>query len=183
MPLLDDCFTIDELNRAIIKNGNGVGIDGIDKKIAMLFPIKLRLCILCLLNRVFDNSYPEHWKRLLLRPEEKKGHTKEAPKLRGVAISQLLPTLYDILIYNRFNMWYIPNPEQAGFVAKQGCPLQIFSIYIIMEYLKSIGKSLYIGFMDYEKAFDFVNRAHILNHLQEKGAGAKFVKAIASMYS
>ena len=182
VPLLDDCFTIDELNIAIAKNGNGVGIDGIDKKIAMLFPSNLRLCILRILNYVFSNCYPELWKQLLLRPEEKKGHTNESPKLRGVAISQLLPTLYDILIYNRFNMWYIPNPEQAGFVTKQGCPLQIFAIYIMMEYLKSIGKTLYIGFMDYEKAFDFVNRAHILNHLREKGAGAKFVKAIASMY-
>ena len=51
-----------------------------------------------------------------------------------------------------------------------------------MEYLKSIGKCLYVGFLDYEKAFGYFNRANIINHLKEKGVGAKYVKAIASMY-
>ena len=51
-----------------------------------------------------------------------------------------------------------------------------------MEYLKSIGKSLYVGFLDYEKAFDFVNRANIIEHLKEQGAGSKFTKAVAAMY-
>ena len=51
-----------------------------------------------------------------------------------------------------------------------------------MEYLKTISKSLYIGFLDYEKAFDFINRANIIKHLTEKGAGSRFTKAIASMY-
>ena len=36
--------------------------------------------------------------------------------------------------------------------------------------------------LDYEKAFDFVNRAHIINHLKEKGAGARFIRNVASMY-
>ena len=53
----------------------------------------------------------------------------------------------------------------------------------MMEYLKSIGKTLYIGFLDYEKAFDFISRSHLITHLQEKGAGAKFVRAIAIMYT
>ena len=51
-----------------------------------------------------------------------------------------------------------------------------------MEYLKSIGKSLYIGFLDYEKAFDFISRGKLIEHLKEKGAGSKFVRAVASMY-
>ena len=133
-------------------------------------------------NRVFSSIYPVEWTKQLLRPEEKKGHTLKAPKLRGVAITQLLPTLYDIILYNRFNLWYIPNFEQAGFRASMGCLLQIFAIYIVMEYLKSLGKTLYVGFLDYEKAFDFINRAKIIEHLKEKGAGARFTKAVASMY-
>ena len=55
----------------------------------------------------------------------------------------------------------------------------MFSIYVVMEFLKSIGKCLYIGFLDYEKAFVFINRANIIKHLKEKGAGSKFVHAIA----
>ena len=51
-----------------------------------------------------------------------------------------------------------------------------------MEYLKSLGKTLYVGFLDYEKAFDFINRAKIIEHLKEKGAGPRFTRAVASMY-
>ena len=63
-----------------------------------------------------------------------------------------------------------------------GCLLQIFAIYIVMEYLKSLGKVLYVDFLDYEKAFDFIDRAKIIEHLKEKGAGARFTRAVASMY-
>ena len=182
IPVLDDDFTIDELNAAIQRNGNGTGLDGLDKKVANLFTLDLRYSILQLFNSVYGNEYPDVWRDLLLRPEEKKGHTQLDPKLRGVAISQLLPTLYDILIYNRFNLWYHPNIEQAGFRTKQGCPLQIFSIYVIMEYLKTQNKTLYVGFLDYEKAFDFVNRPNIIKDLMKKGAGSRFTRAVAHMY-
>ena len=183
IPILDDEFTLDELNYAITKNGRGTGIDSIDKRVALLFSQELRCSILKLFNHVFISRYPQEWTRQLLRPEKKKGHSLKEPKLRGIAITQLLPTLYDIMLFNRFNLWYCPNYEQAGFRPKQGCLFQIFAIYIVMEMLKAVGKSVYVGFIDYEKAFDFVNRANIIKHMKEKGAGAKFTKAVASMYN
>ena len=182
IPILDDDITLDELNLAIKNNGKGTGLDGLEKSIALIFPLNLRISIVKMFNQVFSTNYPVEWTKQLLRPEEKKGHTLKAPKLRGVAITQLLPTLYDIILYNRFNLWYTPNFEQAGFRPRMGCLLQIFAIYIVMEYLKSLNKTLYVGFLDYEKAFDFINRAKIIEHLKEKGAGARFTKAVASMY-
>ena len=182
IPLLDDDFTVNELNEAIRKNGNGFGLDSIDKKIANVFTVSLRKSILNFFNHIFGSDYAAVWRKQLLRPEKKKGHSEHNPKLRGVAISQVLPTLYDIMIYNRFNQWYTPNIEQAGFREKQGCILQIFAIYVVMEFVRSIGKSLYIGFLDYEKAFDFINWKNIVSHLMERGAGARFTRAIANMY-
>ena len=182
VPVLDDDFTLDELDVAIEKNGNGVGIDCMDKRISLLFTTKLRLAVLAFFNVIFNTKYPDEWKKQLLRPEKKKGHTTKEPKLRGVAISQLLPTLYDTMLFNRFNLWYKKNFEQAGFCEKQGCLLQIFSIYVTMEQFKAQNKSLYVGFLDYEKAFDYVSRGNILKHLTEKGAGSKFINAVASMY-
>ena len=43
-------------------------------------------------------------------------------------------------------------------------------------------KSLMIGFMDYEKAFDSTNRADIINDLLKKGPGKVFVQSVANMY-
>ena len=126
-------------------------------------------------NHIFNTQYPIEWTKQLLRPEEKKGHTEKEPKLRGIAITQLLPTF---MLFNRFNLWYSPNLGQVGFRPRQGCLFQIFLIYVVMEFLKSLGKCQYVGFLDFEKAFDFTNRAIII----EEGAGSKFIKAVASMY-
>ena len=83
---------------------------------------------------------------------------------------------------NRFNKWYIPNLHQAGFRPKQGCLYQIFTIFLMIELANHLNKSILIGFMDHEKAFDFTNRADIINELINKGAGKVFVQSVANMY-
>ena len=83
---------------------------------------------------------------------------------------------------NRFIKWYIPNSQQAGFRQKQGCLFQMFTIFLMMGLANHHNKSLLIGFMDYEKAFDFTNRIDIINYLLKKGAGKVFVQSVANMY-
>ena len=157
-------------------------MDGLDKNIAHLFPKELREAILKFFNTIYGLSYPKEWTYQILRPEVKKGHTIGKPKLRGIAISAMLPTLYDILIDNRFKTWYKINPEQAGFRERQGCLIQIFAIYLVMELAKSCNKDVFIGFIDYEKAFDFTNRFDIVKDLMTEKAGSMFTKAISHMY-
>ena len=118
----------------------------------------------------------------MLRPEKKKGHSAEKPKLRGVAVSSLFPTIYDIILNNRFSCWYKINPEQTGFRKEQGCLVQIFAIYLLIELANFQNETTFIGFVDYEKAFDFTNRCEIVKDLIEYKAGAKFTKAVSQMY-
>ena len=123
------------------------------------------------------------WQEQLLFPHPKKGHKPTDPKLRGIAIGELLSRLFDSIITNRFLLWYFPNKEQAGFRKGQGCLLQIFSIYLLIELAKSTKNELFIAFMDYEKAFDFMNRSVLINKLTDKNIGKRFVEAVAQMYS
>ena len=46
IPLLDDPFSIDEFNTAINEIGKGTGMDGLEPKVARLFPMTLRLELL-----------------------------------------------------------------------------------------------------------------------------------------
>ena len=127
-------------------------------------------------------GYADSWRKQLLQPLPKKGHTPTTPKLRGIAISSLLPKIYDIMLNNRLKTWYTPNKEQAGFRPKQGCLVQIFVLYLLIELANSVKSTIYIGFMDYEKAFDFTNRADIIQHLISNNAGTRFINAISKMY-
>ena len=99
-----------------------------------------------------------------------------------IGIAVVLARVYDIILDERFKKWYIPNREQAGFRSGQGCPLPLFSIFLLLHYAAQNARELCIGFMDYEKAFDYANRAKIVLKLMDKGCGRVFTEAIAKMF-
>ena len=142
---LIETFSYDEMSIAILNIGRGIGIDGLDENIARLFPKGVRDSLTQFWNTVFRLSYPKNWTYQILRPEVKRGHTLEKPKLRGIAVSSMLPTVYDIMLDNRFKIWYKINREQTGFREGQGCLVQILAIYLLH------GETIYIGYIDYEK--------------------------------
>ena len=113
----------------------------------------------------------------------KKGHSIKNPKLRGIGIGQILGRLYDIVIDERLKCWFKPNPEQAGFRKSQGCVLQLFALFLLLDWTGYREETLYIGLLDYEKAFDFVNRYRLINDLVDNGADRDLVKNIFNMYS
>ena len=108
--------------------------------------------------------------------------TATVPKLRGIGIAVVLARVYDIILDERFKSWYTPNREQAGFVSRQGCSLPLFSIFLLLHYANENNHELCIGFLDYEKAFDYANRAKIVLKLMDKGCGRVFTEAITKMF-
>ena len=125
---------------------------------------------------------PDRWQHQLLLALPKKGHKIREPKLRGIGIGPVLNRLYDIILNNRFLAWYKPNREQAGFRENQGCLLQIFILYLLMDYSVINRNNLYIAFLDYEKAFDFVDRCQLIKYMVEKNIDSRYAKAVFNMY-
>ena len=181
--ILDKEITLEEVNEAIKDIGTGTSLDGISPDVAILFPKELQEVIVDLFNKVFTSFYPERWQEQLLFPHPKKGHKPADPKLRGIAMGPLLSRLYDIIMTGRFLKWYFPNKEQAGFRELQGCLLQIFLIFLLMELAKATQNELFIAFMDYEKAFDFMNRAKLIEKMTARNIGKRFAEAIGQMYT
>ena len=124
---------------------------------------------------MFRLSYPKNWTYQILRPEVKNGHTLENPKLRGIAVSSMSSTVYDIMLDNHFKVWYKIN---RGL----GCLVQILARYLLIKLAKLHGETIFIGYIDYEKAFDFTNRADIVKDLMVEKAGSIFTKAVSKMY-
>ena len=183
IPILDDIPSMLELLVAMKRLGKGVSLDGIPPSIVNILPMSMKEVILSMIQRVFFGQYPDEWTKQILHSLKKDGHTPSDPKLRGIAIAPLLCRLYDIIIDERFCSWYMPNSEQAGFRPKQGCSLQIFMLLLLIQYSSEKEKDLLVGFMDYEKAFDYANRANIISDLMKKGCGHNMVRAIAKMFT
>ena len=178
----DKEITMIEIEKACSSIGSGTGLDGIPPAICKFFPPALKEILLRLFNSVFHNNYPKKWYNQLLTPIPKSGHTIVAPKLRGVAIGMMLSRLYDDIIDQRFCNWYQPNPEQAAYRIFQGCVIQLCCLFMLIHFAKCTGTELIVGLMDFEKAFDYLNRVHLINKLITDGIGHKILKAIKNMY-
>ena len=48
--------------------------------------------------------------------------------------------------------------------------------------VKYLNTSIYIGLLDFEKAFDFMNRLRLLKDLKRQGIGSVFLKNLYNMY-
>ena len=178
----DKQFDHADLNYAIAKIGKGTSFDGLPGRLLQFLPQSLLNSILLLYQCIFGNIYPSQWRNQLLLPVTKKGHETTNPKLRGIAIGPLFSRVFDIIVNKRFCTWYSPNPEQAGFRQHQGCLIQIFALFITMSMAIHLSKSLYIGLLDFEKAFDFMNRPSLLRDLMNKGIGSMFLDNLYNMY-
>ena len=182
VPALDDPLKFEELMKAVGKVGTGCGLDGLRSDIIRMLPPSLLQCIHSIFQRVFVGDYPKQWEVQILNAIAKDGHTSRDPKLRGIGIAEVLARVYDIILDERFRNWYTPNKEQAGGRSEQGCPLPLFSIFLLLHYAVQNSRELCVGFMDYEKAFDYTNRAKIVLKLMDRGCGRVFTEAISKMF-
>ncbi|VDO83552.1 unnamed protein product [Schistosoma margrebowiei] len=72
--------------------------------------------------------------------------------------------------------------QQARFPKDQSCTDQIATLQIIVEQSVDWNSSLYINFIDYEKAFDSVDRRILWKLLRHYGVPEKIVNTIRNSY-
>ena len=182
IPITDRDIDMEEISKACKNIGNGIGMDGLPPEIAKILPPSIKEIMLKLFQNIFTGEYPEMWENQLLFATKKKGHTVNIPKLRGIGLSTILSRMYDDIIDQRFSLWYTSNLEQAA-KKGQGCVFQIFGLLLLLDFAKEMKKTIFIGLLDYEKAYDFANRAILIEDLLGKGIGKRLAVAIYNMYS
>ena len=87
-----------------------------------------------------------------------------------------------MVLSNRFTQWYRPRPEQAGSQRGRSCEEQILVTRLLIDIARKSKQTLYVTFVDFQKAYDIVNRQLLFQRLDQAGCGTKFLNAImASM--
>ena len=76
----------------------------------------------------------------------------------------------------------ILRQEQAGFRRNRGCTDQIFVLRNIIEQCTEWQRKLYINFIDFQKAFDSLNRDSLWKILRHYGLPTKNISLIKSFY-
>ena len=72
--------------------------------------------------------------------------------------------------------------HQAGFRKNRSCTDQIVTLRIILEQSLEWNSSLYVSFMDYEKAFNSVDRECLWKLLRHNGIPEKITSIIQNYY-
>ena len=116
-------------------------------------------------------QWPQDWKRSVFIPIPKKGNAKECSNYRTIAlISHASKVMLKILQARLQQYMKRELPDvQAGFRKGRGTRDQIANIPWIIEKAKEFQKNIYFCFIDYAKAFDYVDHNKLWKILKEMG--------------
>ncbi len=180
VPVLDDAISQNEVSEAVnsLKSNKAAGVDGVPPGVLKLVNAQWIMFLTFLFNIVFFGSYPLQWTVSKVFNIFKKGARSLPSNYRGISIMIALAKLYDIILSARFKLWYNPKYEQAGAQKGRGCEEQILTIRMLIDIARKCKYPLYITFIDYQKAYDKVNRLNLLRYLDSRGCGSTFLKAV-----
>ena len=181
VPLLDDPIQPIEVEDVIkkLKPDKAAGIDGISPGLFKHMPDEWLLILTYLFNCVFTGEYPLAWAIARMFMIFKKGGRLDPANYRGISLINAITKLYDMVLNNRFTKWYKPRSEQAGAQKGRGCEEQILALRLLIDIARRTKRTLYIGFVDFIKAYDKILRSLLLVKLVNAGCGGAFMRAIA----
>ena len=138
-----------------------------------------------LFEEIWDKEeIPAEWKEGYLIKIPKKGDLIRCDNFRGITLLSVPGKVLNRIILERMKdeVDKTLREEQAGFRQDRSCTDQIATLRIIVERSIEWNSSLYVNFVDYEKAFDSLDRETLWKILRHYGVPMKLVNMIKNSY-
>ena len=131
-----------------------------------------------------EDQVPTEWKEGYLIKLPKKGDLSSCSNYRGITLLSIPGKVFNRVLLNRMKDVVDPHlrDQQAGFRKGRSSTDQIASLRIILEQSLEWNFSLYIHFVDYEKAFDSVDRKSLWRLLRLYEVPEKITNIIRNSY-
>ncbi|KAK3729227.1 hypothetical protein RRG08_016544 [Elysia crispata] len=131
-----------------------------------------------------EDQVPTEWKEGYLIKLPKKGDLSSWSNYRGITLLSIPGKVFNRVLLNRMKDVVDPHlrDQQAGFRKGRSCADQIASLRIILKQSLEWNSSLYINFVDYQKAFDSVNRKSLWRLLRLYEVPEKITNIIRNSY-
>nr|KAG5710457.1 hypothetical protein BaRGS_022275 [Batillaria attramentaria] len=181
-------ITKQEIRKALksLKNGKAAGEDNIPAEALKEGGEAIVDQLHVLLNLVWTTGeIPSDWKKGLLVKLPKSGDLSQCGKWRGITLLSIPSKVLTRVILERMKdaIDQRLRDEQAGFRKERSCTDQIATLRIIVEQTIEWQTPLYVCFIDFEKAFDSVDRESIWTILRHYGVPEKMVDIIKQLYN
>ena len=182
---LDDLFKV----QTKLKNNKAMGLDLIPNEILKLSRISVLL--LEFFNMCFSTAtVPSLWQQAIITPIPKSaGKDPYVPlNYRGISLLSCMYKMYSSLMNNRLNKYIDENnlveDEQNGFRKDRSCVDHIFAVSSVIRNRLALKKHTFAAFVDFQKAFDWVDRDFLLYKLRvHYGISGRLYNAVRSVYS
>ena len=181
-------LTIAEVQLAInrAKTGKATGIENLPNEV--LKSPMLSHTLFSLFKKCFETGkIPSMWLRSIINPILKSDDPRVPLNYRGISLLSTIYKLYSSILNDRL-MFHLEKrhllvDEQNGFRKDRACIDHLYSLCTIIRTRLGENKTTFACFIDFKKAFDFVNRDLLWSRLLEYGVNGKFYKSIQSLYS
>lgn len=180
--------SVDDVRKAVnkLKKGKSPGVDGITSEMLKcggecLLEWLRRVCNVCLLNE----KVPNDWMRAIIVPIYKgKGDRSDCRNYRGISLLSIPGKVYGRILIEKVRSMTegLIGEEQCGFRSGRGCVDQVFVLKQMSEKCVDKNKSLYVAYMDLEKAYDRIDREAMWRVLGMYGINGQLMKAVQSLY-
>ena len=192
-------MTIDELDRAI-------SVDEVKKTLSLLNRNKscdyegnvadffidssdfISPYLCTIFNHIYDNCiYPSEWSKGIIVPIYKKGDKNNPENYRGITLINIIGKNFSLILRNRINKWCenenVFINSQYGFRDGRSTSDAIFLLHSIIQKVLSKKLKLWCIFIDYQRAFDSINRDALWAKLFEVGISCKMTNIIRCIYN
>ena len=170
-----------------LKKNKATGIDNIPNE--MLMNNDVVKILFNLYSKCFETSViPSDWHKAIISPIPK--NSSKDPHVptnyRAISLLSCVCKGYTNILNNRLTSYYETSNsfanEQNGFRAKRACIDHIFSLTAIIRNRLASKEPTFACFIDFQKAFDFVDRDLLLYRLLLDNVNGKIYLAIKSLY-
>src|SRR6476469_664175 len=131
-----------------------------------------------------ESSRKNEWKKAIIVPIHKKQDQIDSNYYRGVSILFRCSKVYSNILLQRMRKRTdeILAEEQAGCRAQRNTTEQIFVLRQVVEKDMEMNKDLFVGYIDFRKAFDSIGRRGLWRVMRNLAFAAKLVKILENMY-
>ena len=182
-------FSIEELLAALkkMKAGKAKDASGVVAEMLKHGGGALQTSILELFNEVLaqGTSPPDSWRQTRLKVIFKKGDPKLPKNYRPIAILPILYKLFSRMLCHRLqdDVLGAQSPDQAAYRPGYSTEDHLLSMTLLYEHCREWNQELWLGMVDFEKAFDTVDHAKLWVVLSKVGVDACYVDILQRLYA
>ncbi|KAG7301329.1 hypothetical protein JYU34_014259 [Plutella xylostella] len=168
------------------KNNKSPGEDKITNELLKSMAECLNRPLQDLFNNVVETKQaPKQWSASITTLLHKKGDRDNLGNYRPISQMSNIYKIFSKILLNRLSKILDENQprEQAGFRKNFSTIDHIHVVTQLIEKTKEYGKTLYICFIDFTKAFDSLEYSAIWQALLDQGVDMKYVEILHNLYT